>query len=98
MDIQTYLATSPRGRARALAEAIHVHPVMVSQWSSGVKTVPVDRRPAIEFATEGAVTCEELGSDVRWHRVADSTWPNPAGRPLMDFAAAEPSQPTVTEA
>jgi len=39
---------------------------MVAQWKSGRLTVPVQRCIDIEIATGGAVTCEDLRSDVDW--------------------------------
>lgn len=32
---------------------------------------------------------QELRPDVRWQRVADATWPHPAGRPCIDVAAPQ---------
>ena len=49
---------------------VGVHPVMVSQWSSGLKPVPVERCTDIERATSGAVTRRDLRPD-DWHRI----WP-----------------------
>ncbi len=40
--------------------------VLISQWKTGVRRVPAERCPAIEQATDGAVTCEELRPDVLW--------------------------------
>jgi len=57
----------------------------VSQWFSG--RFPTDRCPAIEQATQGVVTCEQLRPDVRWQRVPDANWPHPGGRPCIDIAA-----------
>ena len=54
MDLRSYVSAE-RGRAARLAEAIGVNPVMVSQWASHVREVPVDRCTAIESATGGAV-------------------------------------------
>lgn len=87
MLLRTYVQTAPRGAAAALARALSVNPVMVVQWSSGAKPVASDRCPAIERATEGKVTCEEMRPDVVWHRVPDAEWPHPGGRPLIDVAA-----------
>lgn len=64
MDLKTYLQ-SP-GSAAQLARALDVHPAMVAQWKSGRLTVPVQRCIDIEIATAGAVTCEDLRSDVDW--------------------------------
>ena len=43
---------------------------MVSQWASGTKPVPIERCPAIERATSGAVTRRDLRPD-DWHCI----WP-----------------------
>jgi DNA-binding transcriptional regulator YdaS (Cro superfamily) len=87
MDLLTYLAE--RGSQTRLAEAIEAQPQLVWQWAQpdGRRRVPVERCPAIERATAGAVTCEELRPDACWHRVADPAWPwHPQGRPLIDVA------------
>lgn len=67
MDIETYLEGEPRGAGVALAKALGVHPVMVSQWSNGVKPVPVERCADIERATGGKVTRRDL-RPADWHR------------------------------
>lgn len=54
MELRTYLSAE-RGRAASLASAIGVSQVMISQWASHVKDVPVERCPSIEAATGGAV-------------------------------------------
>lgn len=56
----------------------------------GWKKVPEKYCPAIERAHEGRVTADEIRSDVTWLRVKDKTWPHPKGRPVLDFALAEP--------
>lgn len=66
MDLPTYLEQAERGAAAALARAIGVHPVMVSQWAAGVKAVPVERCMPIERATGGQVTRQELRPDDYW--------------------------------
>lgn len=59
-------------------------------WFSTARRVPADHCPALERAARGAVTCEQLRPDVRWHRVADAAWPwHPDGRPLIDVARQE---------
>lgn len=81
MDIRTYLSQADRGAGAALARAIGVHPVMVSQWASGLKTVPPERCSAIERATEGKVKRWSLRpSD--WHLI----WPE-----LIDVDGAPPA-------
>lgn len=76
MMLRTFLAGSPRGTAAAIARAIGVHPVMVSQWASGEKPVAVERCASIEQATASRV--------MRWHlRPADwhLIWPELVGTP-----------------
>lgn len=82
MNIGTYLSTVCS--AANLAAKITVAPSLISQWKNGVRPIPDDRCPAIEFATAGAVTCEELRPDLVWVRVPDTAWPHPGGRPLVD--------------
>jgi DNA-binding transcriptional regulator YdaS (Cro superfamily) len=89
MDLQTYLAN--RGAQTRLALAIDAQPQLVWAWAQpdGRRQVPADRCPSIERASAGAVTCEEMRPDVRWHRVPDADWPHPQGRPLIDVAAPQ---------
>ena len=87
MDIKAYIEAAERGAAARLAAQIGVHPVMVSQWVNGIKAVPAERCPAIERATNGEVTADQLRPDVIWVRVADAEWPHPEGRPCIDVAA-----------
>lgn len=71
----------------AVAAAMGLHEQYLYQCLSGRKPTPPNHCPAIERATAGRVTCEELRPDVRWQRVPDPTWPHPAGRPCIDVAA-----------
>jgi hypothetical protein len=63
----------------------------IRQWQHGY----ADRRPnpdnrvALERATGGKVNVEEWGSDCKWKRLKDRSWPHPDGRPLLDFELAE---------
>ena len=88
MNLRDYLKTAERGSAADIARAVGVHPVMVSQWASGLKPVPPERCPGLERATSGAVTCEEQRPDAAWHRVPDAEWPGGKGRPLLDLSKA----------
>lgn len=88
MDLRTFLNSAPRGTSVAIAKAIGVSPVMVTQWANGDKPTPWVRCPAIELATDGQVTAEELCSDVVWQRVKDRDWPHPKGRPCIDVASS----------
>ena len=65
MNLKTYV-DKQRGRAASLGRAIGVTPVLVSQWANGRRPIPAERCPAIEKATSGEVTCEELRPDVDW--------------------------------
>jgi DNA-binding transcriptional regulator YdaS (Cro superfamily) len=77
------------GSQIAIARVLGISAGAVSQLVSGHRSTPPDRCPAIEFATEGRVTCEELRPDVRWQRVPDVAWPHALGRPCIDVAAPE---------
>ena len=71
----------------AIAAQLGVTRAAVSQWFAAGSRPPLDRCPAIERATGGRVTCEELRGDVQWARVPDPNWPHPGGRPCLDVAA-----------
>ena len=68
------------GGPTRVAQICGIRAPSVYSW----RTVPQERCAAIEHATAGAVTCEEMRPDIRWHRVADPDWPHPDGRPLVD--------------
>lgn len=55
------------GGTCAVASIVGVKPPTVTQWINGDRKVPIERCPAIERATKGAVTCEELRPDFDWH-------------------------------
>lgn len=73
------------GGPAAVARMVGIKPPSVIGWRG---RVPPDRCPTIERATEGRWSCESLRPDIKWHRVPDPAWPHPAGRPLIDVAAA----------
>ena len=74
------------GAAQRLAESLGVSGSLVVQWAAG-KQVPIDRCAHIERVSDGAVTCEDLRPDRRWHRLPDDDWRwHPSGRPLLDVA------------
>lgn len=77
----------------AVAAAIGVNEQYLYQCLTRRRPTPPDRCPAIERATDGRVTCEELRGDITWQRVPDPAWPHPQGRPCIDVAAPtqEPS-------
>lgn len=69
MDIKTYLAQG-RGRQAALARAIGAHAPDVSRWAEGRRPIPVSYGAAIELATGGQVTRQEM-FPTEWRRI----WP-----------------------
>ena len=81
----------------ALAKVLGVTPSAVSQLVSGRRPMPPDRCPEIELATLGKSTCEGLRPDLRWVRICDPAWPNPAGRPLLDLSPT-PADTPVSQA
>lgn len=68
MDIKTYLNSFES--AASLAARLEISPVLISQWKTGIRPVPVERCPAIEQATGGQVTRKDLRPD-DWHLI----WP-----------------------
>ena len=80
MNLKTYI-DKQRGRAASLGRAIGVTPVLVSQWANGRRPIPAERCPAIEKATSGEVTCEELRPDVDWQFIRNSA---PPVKPITD--------------
>lgn len=87
MDLRTYLSGAGRGAASRLGRDIGAPPVLISQWASAARPIPAERCPAIEHATDGSVTCEDLRPAEPWRRIADKAWPHPKGRPVLDFAS-----------
>lgn len=71
MELRTYLDAAPRGTAAAIAKAVEVSAVMVTQWANKEKPVPVARCLAIERATEGKVTRCDLRPEDYWEH-----WPD----------------------
>lgn len=58
-------------------------------WFNTDRPVPESKCAAIEQATHGRVTCEELRPDIAWHRIKDKSWPwHPKGKPLVDVMPA----------
>lgn len=86
MNLATYLSEQPRGTAAALAKALAVRPVMVSQWLSGAKSVPIERCVAIERATGGAVTRQDLRPN-DWRDL----WPELERRRALKPAEQQPA-------
>lgn len=76
----------PASERVAIAQAIGLHEQYLYQCLTDRRVLPAEHAPAIERASGGKVTCEELRPDVRWIRVPDPTWPHPEGRPCIDVA------------
>lgn len=91
-------ACSLIGSINFTAEILNISASRLSHWRAGTESLPSGYCPAIERATEGAVTCEELRPDVSWVRVPDAAWPHPQGRPLVDHAAKVGTGDTAKEA
>ena len=84
MELSSYVL-AVRGRQKEVAEAIGAQPQLVGQWALKVRQVPDARCPAIEMATAGAVTCEDMRPDLTWRRIRDEGWPwHTEGKPLLD--------------
>lgn len=84
MDLKTYFKTNSQS---VLAKALGVTPGAVNQWANGLSAVAAERCPAIERATGGLVTCEELRPDVPWSVLRGV----PAPAPASPEPAAEPA-------
>lgn len=59
------IAAQAVGSRSELARIIGVSKGAVWQWEHE-RRIPAERCPAIERATNGAVTCEEMRPDVDW--------------------------------
>ena len=75
-------------RARELAAHVGWPTSMVSKVKLGRKQVPADKCPAIEEFTGGAVTCEEMRPDVKWH-VLRGARPLPGGARAANAPASD---------
>lgn len=54
-------------------------------WFNSDRQVPPEHCAALERATGGQVTCDELRPDLAWARIRDRAWPwHPAGRPALN--------------
>lgn len=49
-----------RGRKSELARILNLPAQLIGQWANGIRPVPVERCTAIEAATKGAVTRQDL--------------------------------------
>lgn len=69
MNLSQYLSQE-RGRQATLARAIGAHAPDVSRWADGSKSLPIRHAAAIEAATGGQVTRQEM-FPADWKRI----WP-----------------------
>lgn len=83
MELKLWIETE-RGRAVALSRVIGVPSSFVSNWVTGKKGIPLERCTAIERATGGAVTRQDLRPD-DWQ----DHWPE------LATAIANPTQPAT---
>lgn len=90
MKLHDYLKSPGALTVAQLREAIGArNDDQVRQWQHGYagRLPSPENCAAIERATEGAVTCEELRPDDAWTRIKDRAWPwHPKGRPVLDVA------------
>ena len=92
MNLHDYLKSDGALSVAELRERIKVpSDAQIRQWQHGY----ADRLPslencvAIESATGGLVTVEELRPKGAWARIPDAAWPHPAGRPVVDYATTQ---------
>ena len=64
MNLKQY--TSEHESGAALARKLGIPAVLISQWQTGVRRVPLEHCPAIERASNGLIRCEELRPDFDW--------------------------------
>lgn len=66
MDLKTHLSTAPKGTAARYARELKVSPVMLSQWATRLKEIPVERCAELERVSAGAVMRWDSRPD-DWH-------------------------------
>lgn len=86
MTLNEWLGQQEIGATRRLAIAVRAFEGDVGAWARGKRPVPPHRCVAIERATAGEVTAEELRPDLAWVRVHEDGWPD--GKPVLDVEAA----------
>lgn len=89
MQLKDYLG-GRHGAQTKLAASLQCPSQLVYQWANKIRPIPTPRCPAIERATNGEVTCEELRPDINWVRLPDPDWTwNAHGRPLIDATQSQ---------
>lgn len=91
MKLSEYIDAEPHGAARRLAKIIGAHEPDVSRWISGERPVPAHRAAAIEQATKGKVTRQEMRPN-DWQRI----WPELAETAATHLVKAVRSRMTPT--
>jgi len=66
LKLAEYLKLQGRGKHKELALLIGGHPPDISNWSTGARPVPPHKCVAIEAATKGQVTRQDLRPDDYW--------------------------------
>lgn len=77
MKLREYL-DQERGRLASLSKAIDAYPSDVSRWADEIRPIPISYGAAIEIATGGAVTRQEMFPN-EWQKV----WPELSGAVLQ---------------
>jgi DNA-binding transcriptional regulator YdaS (Cro superfamily) len=77
MKLDTYLVQPDSESAASLARRLGVPAVLISQWRTSTRPVPVIHCVAIERATNGAVTRQDLRPD-DWQDI----WPELIAEPV----------------
>ncbi len=70
MQLKDYLLAEGRGAGSSLRRALEVPASLISDWANENRPIPIERCAAIEQATNGAVTRQDLRPD-DWHKI----WP-----------------------
>jgi DNA-binding transcriptional regulator YdaS (Cro superfamily) len=86
-----------RGRGAALAEAVGVSPVLISQWAKGPRDTPFERCVPIEQATNGEVTRRDLRPadwGAMWPELISTVHPWP---PMAGVIKADSARPMNIE-
>jgi len=88
MNLSEYLKSSPRGELVSISREIHSHPSTVFYWANGIRPIPIHHCVAIERATGGQVTRQELRPDDWWKiwpELADgAAWPDGIARTVVE--------------
>ncbi len=91
MTLSEYFALA-HGNQAALVSAVGAHQPTVHQWAIGARPIPVEHGAAIERATGGQVTRQELFPDI-WARI----WPELAA-PASDRPGKSSHTPAIDHA